>query len=198
MPELYGASCQPLEQEEILAVLEYIFSPTSTSIPRHLQEEPRQWALVQCTDTTAWAVHTPQGWRWSQEADPAVRIARQATLEELRLFGPRGEYFLWRQGEWTFAGRWLTQTETVEPLTEEAVLRAPLTREVGFVGGVQSPSTSPLFQKRKTTGGNITVPPSGWGVVLQEFLEEDEATGTLRVAATRCVELLTSNKPEVL
>jgi len=70
------------------------------------------YALVHADDGVIWGRFSEGHWRWSSEAFPEVSPKlRWVTLQQLRLFGPRAEVFVWRDDS-QLKGRLIQDEET--------------------------------------------------------------------------------------
>jgi hypothetical protein len=160
------------------------------------------WASEADVDRPASADGTP--------AQTGVREPSLKTLLEARVFGQGAtvpEVLIWRTDFDTvqFAGRLLG--DAAEPLAADSLYR-PLSREAAFLptgpdtdkpsrANRQRPDPNAAklfveldggrFAHRTTLDGRITVTPPGRAIALLDYLEEDEATGILRIALTRFV-----------
>lgn len=194
---LHGVDIVVHTQEDATLLARYLLSESVENAPAHLPPGLR-WAVLQATDTLVWAVWVPAPggtggrFHWATERAEAgpvqARAPRFETLVEVRAFGREAELLLW-MGESGLQGRTLRNADAMAPEPESV----PLVRRAYFLPTKQDASgqveetSDPLFLRRTTGAGHITVTPRGAGVEMLDYLEECETTGCLRVAVTRFV-----------
>jgi hypothetical protein len=142
------------------------------------------WAVLQCDLSLVWAIRLGSKWVLASDACPHLQPPDAATLRELRAFGPRTEALIWRADS-AFCGRFLGDTGCTVPAHCE-----PIEHYMAFESGEDPAAVSPLgqgFAVRTRSNGRLVVTPEGDGVLLRQYLGEDQ--GVLRIAATRLVEV---------
>lgn len=191
---LQGAKIDVVTADQADASLNWLLSDASFPVdilPNVCWQELR-WAVLQATDALVWGVFEDDAWRWATEqADPDSTAPCRDTLLEVRVFGPEAELLIWRTED-AFAGRILGEDEAPAGL-------APLERRARFlpvpdpsgrlIGSIRR-THDPAFVRRESGDGRTTVTPTGMGIHLRHYVEQDVETGVLRIAATRFVAVL--------
>ena len=160
-----------------------------------------RWLLAHCDDGVVWGYREGGPWVLSHTAFPEVSPPLLAeTLQELRLFGEDEERFVWK-GTRGLAGRRLA--DAGEPaaarwMSDQRVLVGNQLREgpkEGFTlvadgGGTRH--AVPLECAAADFAGGL----SPLRLELRHYLQSDDATGAVRVAATRLVRVYREEKAE--
>jgi CRISPR-associated protein (TIGR03984 family) len=192
MPELAACVLESLDASRCRDLLAWVVgnreAPTTDGV---------ELLLAYCYDGVTWGRLDRDTGRWQLACVPFPDYAqkpREEKLLELRLFGPEFEILIWRQGR-SFTGRTLRDhqcaQEYLRPIDESRILLADRLLE-GPKGGF-SRVGSPI-------GAEQVVPvdvsedvfqKSPWPLRLhaRHYLESDDETGAVRIAATRLVKL---------
>ena len=193
MNRIQGCTIEPLKQEAREQVLDWITE--GKSFP--WTDGGFTWLLAHCRDGVTWGRRDGSGWRLSSTPFPDLcpKIS-PVNLLELRLFGKQGEILIWRTEE-GFQGRHLGD----EHNPHEASPARP-DDEVRILLGdrlVDSPKDG--FTRVATAAGTQQAVPlecsdtdfkgGRWPLRLKvrHYFESDPETGTVRVAATRLVDV---------
>jgi CRISPR-associated protein (TIGR03984 family) len=169
------------------------------------------WLLAHCDDGVIWGHRrTPdQSWALSSHVFPELGASLiPERLQEMRVFGPREEWLIWR-GETTLLGRRLADQaqpggcQSCEPLSDTRVLigdRWQGSRE-GFTlvaDGAGSRQAVPLECPRGAFegSGKSGAERAAWPLRLHlcHYLNSDTVTGAVRVAASRLVDVTCPGK----
>lgn len=146
--------------------------------------DEQYYAVLQCCDSLVWGLCKDGGWMWASEVFPAVRAPRRVTLMEARIFCTQQEILLWRTGEFDdelFTGRILKDSSNCAQGCEPIETRVHFWEEEERKGD---------FVKRTQPGGAYIITPPGRQIRLKHYLQEDSASGSLRIAVTRFVEIV--------
>jgi hypothetical protein len=195
---LHGARLVPLTADMAAALVEWMLALRGAS---PLQGIDAKWAVLQCADTLVWAIRQGDAWMLANKAGSGVRAPRAEVLSELRLFGPESEALVWRVDD-EFAGRLLgdesVADELLKPVDRELAFEPPVNaaKEESAPGQWRENRANicePLehgFVRRELPNGRVTVTPAGEGILVRDYLADADASGILRVAATRFVKVL--------
>lgn len=180
MSEANVAGCRSIDDAALVAawLLNGGVAPQSAS-------PSWRYAFVECYDTLAWGVLGSEGWRFSSDACRDVRRPRLDTMLEARIFDPKSEALMWRNGE-RIVGRILSEVEVKDADLE------PATRCLRFACRDDGPTElgDADFVEYRTTSGRSVIAPRGSGLRVCDHFLQDAVTGLVRVAATRFVEVI--------
>lgn len=159
-----------------------IFGASDTELSVWLASQTAyRFGLAHADDGVIWGHFENGGWRWSSGVVANSPQLRVVTLQQLRLFGPEGEVFVWR-GENGFSGRTITdgQGQAVEYFDEVALL-----------WGMDDDPNAALdgFQPRKHGAEGLRhAPPveiaNAGSVMARNYVDDDE-NGCARIVASR-------------
>jgi CRISPR-associated protein (TIGR03984 family) len=109
-------SLKPLELEPTVS-----FNPTKAWLKTQIETYPEAefcWLLAHADDGVIWGRREENGeFSLSGDSDHFPDFSpplRAGTLQQLRLFGPGGELYVWRVQAGSFSGRWLFETEAAD------------------------------------------------------------------------------------
>lgn len=207
-----GAKITPLPNAAPLVGWLLENASLTDGLKKEIEERNFQWAVLQCTDSLVWGVYEQGKWVWASSVVSEVREPKMTTLLEARFFGSEAEVLVWRSGDDPcFVGRILedsseeinTLNAEQRPFCQYAEFQPPEDRWIPpseyekpaeeRMKPEESPyrlhaTSSPLFIDRQMPDGRITVTPLGKGLILKEYLSENEYGG-LRISATRFMEV---------
>jgi len=176
-----GARIDPLDAAQVNAWLDWL---TSTG-PTPAEPHNVLFALAHCDSGVTWGYLDDQRqWQLGTAVDPGLcPVPTARSLHELRLFGYTAEVLIWR-GDDGLQGRILADDQTafersdaLRPLNEGRRLRGKRgDQRNGFVPYVD-------------VGGSQHLAPSAFPeeFSVRHYLEQDPATGAVRIAVTRLV-----------
>lgn len=156
-----------------------------------------RWLLAYCHDGVVWGRRNSQGsWSLSTDAFPDIspRIAIE-NLVELRLFGPEAEILVWRV-ERGYRGRVLSDAEG--PLQGPEFAR-PLDREALILGDRVLKSNGRFTLLGDASGRRHAIAcevdeedvrARRISLAIRDYLSVDDTTGTVRISASRLVDLV--------
>jgi len=162
-------------------------------------DAPGPWLLAHTDHGVIWG-HRPGGtgaWRFAGDAFPGdTSPLDPATVQQVRVFGPDTEVLLWRAGG-RLHGRRLADGSGIDPAGPAQPYREP---RVLLADRVLGGPRDGFTLVGDAAGSRQVVPLAcdpGWfnqgrwplRLILRHYLEADEDTGMLRVAATRLVTL---------
>lgn len=213
MTELGNAVLEEIDAER---ALDEIRSAATAPAPGpEPVSDPESWLLAHGRDGITWGVLAADGWHFSPEAASLHRD----TLQQLRIFDSRREVLVWRTPD-GLRGRSLADApdapgppESWSPmrLTDpgraqwtdpvEGSPTAPIDERMVILGPQDDQSPTEAFTElAASTGAVHHVPlPAGRGVPalhLRHYLELDDASGIVRIAATRLVALGLADRGE--
>ena len=156
-------------------------------------------ALAYACDGVAWGViNTDGAIQWGGEAFPGkCPMPAEESLLELRLFGPEREVYLWRE-ENGWRGRLLADSEEGDipaefaPASESRILRADRVFESGPDGFSRVGDNTGAEQVVPLVCSDEDFTRRRWPLKLKlrSYFEQDPATGAVRIAAVRLVNLV--------
>jgi CRISPR-associated protein (TIGR03984 family) len=192
MNQLFGCEITSLDENTCRGVLAWIIK----GHPPQQAKAHFKWTLIHCTNGVIWGYYD-EVWNISSQAFPD-RCPQfvENNLIELRIFGGDTEILIWRN-EGTIAGRLLRDADTqttdffLHPAEEGRIL----------IGDRLLDGPQNGFSRVGTATGQEQVVPlecsqkdfqgGRWPLRLKvrNYFERDEKTGSVRVAASRLVEL---------
>jgi len=153
--------------------------------------------LAYCYDGVTWGRldHNASGWRLASLPFPGrAPEPTEQNLLELRLFGKELEVLIWRDGR-SFLGRTLRDQawdlEHLHPIDENWILLGDRLLE-GPKGGfsrVGSPAGAEQVVPVEVSEEAFQKSPWPLRLHVRHYLESDDETGAVRIAATRLVKL---------
>lgn len=171
-----------------------------------------RWLHATFDDGLVWGAFRDGRWAAGRGYGAAVPELRVGALWELRLFGPDAEVLIWPEddlvGHGQLAGRVLLDATTEDPA--ETTLE-PIDEQRLLFGDRLVPHSangSGFSLIGDATGARQIVPldlgddlfaDGRWmpaTLSIRQYLQTDEATNTLRIAATRFLDLFHTNPPE--
>jgi CRISPR-associated protein (TIGR03984 family) len=193
MNTIVGCTITTIEADECLKWLTWIDGKTN--------EPPRegnfQWLLAHCDDGVTWGRFDSSGWQLGSQvfSDLCPEISEKNLLE-LRLFGPKAEILIWRNED-SLSGRLLADDTPLErknpanPMDQDLVLlgdrTVSTTTQNGFthIGDERGAEQVVPIQCVEIFGSKR------WPLRLKvrHYFEEDDSSGSVRVATTRLVDL---------
>jgi CRISPR-associated protein (TIGR03984 family) len=156
--------------------------------------------LAHCDDGVVWGRLSDASWKFAPERfREFTPVLSSQNLQQLRVFGAQSETLIWRTDD-GFRGRVLSDSsQSVEdwgkPLDEEWVLlgdRVKVQTADGFTAvedatGSRQVVPVECFEKDFIVGKKVGISPLRLRV--RHYFEQDERSGSVRIAATRLVEL---------
>jgi CRISPR-associated protein (TIGR03984 family) len=206
---ILGCTPGAAEPELCQEILDWVTIGSPSSWPHSGQA---RWLLAHCDDGVVWGYRdSADTWRLSsglvfpslqKSASPTLR---HESLQQVRLFGDEGELLVWRD-EVSLRGRWLHDSgidsleEHQRPIDEYYLLLGDRMLDdsmdgftlVGDAAGsrhsVPVECSAGDFDLRYRGRGD----PPPWPLQLhvRHYLEQDERSGTVRIAASRLVRVL--------
>lgn len=154
------------------------------------------WLLAYCNDGVTWGRFDQNTARWRLASEAFPRLApkpAEENLQELRLFGTGLELLIWREAS-SFRGRILRDVPSSPgpffPMNENRILLGDRLLEGSRDGfsRVGSPTGAEQVVPLSLAQEDFRTP---WPLRLQvrHYLEADDETGAVRIAATRLVAL---------
>lgn len=155
----------------------------------------RAWLLCHCEDGVTWGRREGDEWHLGSSCFPDLCPApSESSILEMRVFSPAAEALIWRT-EGGFQGRVLRDAEPGDaaapppdrPDDEERLLLAGRVGEErrGFTRVGDGSGAEQALPLRVTEG-----PPSSWPKLrVRHYFARDDRTGSVRVVATRLVEV---------
>ncbi len=149
------------------------------------------WALIFCADGVVWGKLDERGWRLSSDVFPNISPSPSMDkVLELRVFGYDREILIWRDGD-DFRGRMLDDRDAkgiFKPLEETRVLLGNRLVEAkdGF-SWVSSPEGREQVVPVSCTPEDFKGGRWPLRLRVKHYFSQDEATGVLRVVASRLV-----------
>jgi CRISPR-associated protein (TIGR03984 family) len=193
MNTIFSCAITTIEADECLKWLTWIRNESNK--PPRL--ENFRWLLAHCDDGVTWGWFDSPGWQLGSQvfSDLCPEISEKNLLE-LRLFGPDAEVLIWKNDD-VLSGRLLADDAPLErkdpanPMDQDLVLlgdrTVSTTTQNGFThigderGAEQVVPIEciAIFERRR------------WPLRLKvrHYFEKDNNSGTVRVAATRLVDL---------
>lgn len=159
------------------------------------------WALAHCDDGVTWGRYDAgaKAWRLGNHVAPEVSPPiRSETLQELRLFGERGEVLIWRTDA-GLRGRVLGETDPaadrddeanpLRPSDESRVLRGTLVVAECDHGFTHIGDGAGAEQLLPLAASDEQLRAAQVRLDVRHYYEADAETGAVRIAATRLVRL---------
>jgi len=192
MPELAGCVIEPLVDSTCRDLLAWVVgsrgAPTTDGV---------ELLLAYCYDGVTWGRldRDTRGWQLACLPFPArAPKPKEENLLELRLFGREFEILIWRQGR-SFGGRTLRDhpwgQDYLRPIDESRILLGDRLLEGPKGGFSRVGSPTGTEQVVPVEVSEDAFQKSSWPLRLhvRHYLEPDEETGAVRIAATRLVKL---------
>ena len=200
MSELFGCVLTSLSENQALALFAWVRDEGSGI----KEAAGTQWLLAHCDDGVVWGKRDDGKWRLSSGPFPDISPEPGVeNLQQLRLFGKEKEVLIWR-AENGFQGRVLADAEEPEKkelrpkredqiLVGDRLLKGP--RDgfslVGEAGGARH-AVPVTCQENDFKKGNR--PDWPLRLAVRHYLTQDEDTGTVRIAASRLVDVYNVKK----
>jgi CRISPR-associated protein (TIGR03984 family) len=155
--------------------------------------EQRTWLLCHCDGGVTWGRLDGQQWHLGSAAFPDIcPNPAEPSIQELRVFSREAEVLIWRDGD-VLLGRTLTDSA----LGERADPVAPHDEARLLLGGGVVDERDGFTRVKDAAGREQALPLAGlrrpwteWPRLhVRHYFTRDEQTGSVRVAATRLVEL---------
>jgi CRISPR-associated protein (TIGR03984 family) len=209
---LRGAHLSSLPASEVRALLDWLEASASPGKSLEAMGTGPHWVLAHCDDGVTWGLVDEGRVRWAEGAWAGPRPTR-ANVQQVRVFGPEAEFLVWRvEGEGTFQARRLADGEPSKdwcrPKEERFLIAATRMADDVATGHadfsavderdgrrqVLPPVCDPLDDRprglRGLTADDFEKGAYGVGLELHHYLDEDDGTGCVRVAASRLVRLV--------
>jgi CRISPR-associated protein (TIGR03984 family) len=192
MAELAGGVIEPLGDSTCRQLLAWITGSRGAPIADCVE-----LLLAYCYDGVTWGRldRDTRQWRLACEPFPArVPKPTEKNLIELRLFGPEREVLIWREGQ-RFGGRTLKddscELNYLRPMDESWILLGDRLLEPPKDGFTRVGSATGAEQVVPVQISEDVFQQSSWPLRLhvRHYLESDDETGAVRIAATRLVKL---------
>jgi CRISPR-associated protein (TIGR03984 family) len=192
MAELASCLIEPLDDSTCRATLAWVTgtggAPTADGV---------EWLLAYCYDGVTWGRFNrdTSGWRLACIPFPArAPKPTEENLLELRLFGREREVLIWRESR-SFHGRTLRDhpcdLDCLRPMDESRIVLGDRLLEAPKGGFTRVGSATGAEQVVPDELSDEVFQKSLWPLRLhvRHYLESDDETGAVRIAATRLVEL---------
>jgi CRISPR-associated protein (TIGR03984 family) len=192
MAEPAGCMIEPIEGSTCRDLLAWITGSRGAPVTDDID-----LLLAYCYDGVTWGRldRNTGGWQLACVPFPArAPKPNEENLLELRLFGQECEVLIWRQGR-SFGGRTLRDRpcgqEYLRPIEESRILLGDRLLEAPNVGFSRVGSATGAEQVVPVELSEGLFQESTWPLRLhvRHYLEPDEETGAVRIAATRLVKL---------
>jgi len=192
MAEVAGCLIEPLDSSVCRATLAWITGSWGAQITNGVD-----LLLAHCYDGVTWGRldHDTSEWRLACTAFAArAPMPVEQNLLELRLFGRALEILIWRE-EGGFRGRKLSDKgcseEYLRPMDESRILLGDRLLETPKDGFSRVGSLTGAEQVVPVEISDEVFRKSPWPlrIHVRHYLELDEETGAVRIAATRLVKL---------
>lgn len=147
------------------------------------------YTLVYAVDALYWGSYINGQWVWGLDA----KTPDMDKIYQARFFNADWELLIWRDADHTLHGRTITDTnlkcdeDYIEKFARFLPIKAEEDDYFDEFGKIAS-WTNPAYNLCTTGGGRMTIVPDGDGVVIRDYIAEDE-TGIYRIIASRCVEV---------
>jgi CRISPR-associated protein (TIGR03984 family) len=166
-----------------------------------------QWLLAHSFDGVVWGKRSGSQWTFATSQVDACTVTsiRRTHLLELRLFDTHSETLIWRSGE-TFLGRIIEDSDGSLPSWAE-----PMNEIWAIVGDRLISTDSNSFSLVRDARGSSQYLPfscspmdflsddrrgiSPFRLGVRHYLEQDSEDGSVRIAASRLVNLFMENRP---
>lgn len=198
--EIAGCEIKPLNKATCEDYLSWLISEGKAQAPA--EAAGLVCTLAHCDDGVTWGRYDEAAGAWrlgSQVAPDVSPPIRPQTLQELRIFGEKGEVLIWRTDA-GLRGRLLREAEPpanrndendpLRPSDESRLLRGDRvlgSLDHGFTHVGDGKGAEQVLPLAVTSGqlrsGRVHL-------VVRHYFEADRATGAVRVAAARLVRLI--------
>lgn len=153
------------------------------------------WLLAHCDDGVTWGCRDGGEWQLASAYDLAPEPTRK-NLQQLRLFGKASELLMWRAGD-DFRGRVLADApaegfaEWAKPMTERRFLvgRRIVGESRGRFSVVGDAHGSRHAVPLACTDDDFAMERFPLRLEIRHYLDRDDATGVVRIAASRLVDI---------
>jgi hypothetical protein len=197
-----GCSIEALDDRACRTIVTEVVGPADSLAHTKIHE----WLLAHCDNGVVWGKRAERRWDLSVGRFAAISASlTERTLQQLRLFDKGSETLIWRTAKSskgvTFAGRVLRDEDAPQPFD-------PLTRTVILLGDrlmhdekTGTPLRDGIFSLVGDATGSCHAVPiecaehefagGTWPLRLEirDYLQEDESSGALRIAASRLVRI---------
>lgn len=192
---LAGAEIATLDDDLCSRILQWLCGdgPPPASIPEDLR-----WALVYCDDGVTWGRFDapPREWRLASylipQVSPPVRAQR---LQHLRLFGASAELLIWKDGN-GLRGRILKDAADpgslkgpLRPSDEDRILLGDQVLQRLQEGFTHVGDRAGLHQVLPLSVATEDLQGRRARLKVRHYWEQDPDTGTVRIRATRLVDV---------
>lgn len=196
---LVGGSLSPLDGAACDRWLAWLLAESGSSRPEDAAE--LTWLLAHCDDGVTWGRYdpAPESWRLGSDAVPDVSpTIRRATLCELRVFGALGEMLIWRTPA-GLRGRVLRDTapstdagdepDPLSPRSESRILRGDRVVDDHAHAFTHVADRAGAEQVLPLTVSEGDLQARLARLVVRHFYAEAHDSGSVRVAATRLMDV---------
>lgn len=200
-PDLAGCHAETLDTAECQRYFDWLNGEKETTEPEGAVG--LHWSLAHCDDGVTWGRYDAgaKAWRLGNQVVPEVSPPiRPETLQELRVFGEAGEALIWRTDA-GLRGRVLRESDLEADRSDESnPLRPSDESRILRGGSVVAQCAHGFTRVGDGTGAEQVLPLAVTNEQLQagqirlavrHYYESDAETGTVRIAATRLVGLIT-------
>lgn len=197
---LAGAELETLDSAKCERALAWLLGEESQppELPGGLK-----WALAHCDDGVTWGRWDAAEGRWllasGVKPDVSPRPAR-GRLQQLRLFGPEAEVFIWRDGE-ELLGRVLKDADALpaedplRPSKENRILLGDHVLESLPNGFTHVGDRAGQHQVLPLAVGDEQLQTRRARLSVRHYWQQDPESGAVRVAATRLVDVFIEGRP---
>jgi len=187
-------TCEQLDDKACRAYLSW----AAEGVGDGVNEMNVKWLLAHCHDGVTWGrLGDDHSWLSSSVPFPQVSpVISASNLLELRLFGPEREILIWRIDRELFSGRCLADqgapdnTDLCRPDNQIRILLGNKYRDVQ--GGFTHVCTERGTQQAvplECTKDDFSGDRSPLRLKVRHYFQEEAATGVIRVAASRLVDV---------
>ena len=204
-PPIMGCKIESLSGEACERYLDWLCGGADAEVG--FDSDGLKWALAHSDDGVTWGYYSEGDKRWrlgNEVMDEISPSIRRLTLQELRLFGPLYEVLIWRVAT-GFCGRILRddpglvgEWDRSDPLRyakERRILRGDrLVRELELrftriADGTGAEQVVPVTVSGDAFCGSDGHRRMPLQLLVRHYYQQDPASGAVRVAASRLVDL---------
>lgn len=191
---LAGAELETLDSAKCERALAWLLGEESQppKLPGGLK-----WALAHCDDGVTWGRWDAAEGRWRLASDVKSEVSPRPArerLQQLRLFGPEAEVFIWRDGE-ELLGRVLKDADAMpaedplRPSDENRILLGDYVLESLPNGFTHVGDRAGLHQVLPLAVDNPQLNDRQARLKVRHYWAQDPETGAVRIVATRLVDV---------